>query len=45
MYKILVPVDFSEKSNYAVKMAANIEKNIETEIYLLKLIELTSGIM
>ena len=24
MYKILVPVDFSEKSEYAVKMAAKI---------------------
>ena len=29
MYKILVPVDFSEKSKYAVKMAAKIGKNIE----------------
>ncbi len=26
MYKILVPVDFSEKSKYAVKMAAKIGK-------------------
>ena len=45
MYKILVPVDFSEKSNYAVKMAAKIGKNIEAEIYLLHLVELPSGII
>ena len=45
MYKILVPVDFSEKSKYAVKMAAKIGKNIEAEIYLLHLVELPSGIV
>ena len=45
MYKILVPVDFSEKSNYAVKMAAKIAENIEAEIYLLHLVELPSGII
>lgn len=45
MYKILVPVDFSEKSNYAVKMAAKIGKNIEAEIYLLHLVELPTGIV
>ena len=45
MYKILVPVDFSEKSNYAVKMAAKIGENIEAEIYLLHLVELPSGII
>ncbi|MDA8731309.1 universal stress protein [Flavobacteriaceae bacterium] len=45
MYKILVPVDFSEKSNYAVKMAAKVGKNIEAEIYLLHLVELPSGIV
>ena len=45
MYKILVPVDFSEKFNYAVKMAAKIGKNIEAEIYLLHLVELPSGIV
>ena len=45
MYKILVPVDFSEKSKYAVKMAAKIGKNIESEIYLLHLVELPSGII
>ena len=45
MYKILVPVDFSEKSEHAVKMAAKIGKNIEAEIYLLHLVELPSGIV
>jgi len=45
MYKILVPVDFSEKSEYAVKMAAKIGENIEAEIYLLHLVELPSGIV
>mgnify|MGYP000515663114 CR=1 FL=1 len=29
MYKILVPVDFSEKSKYAVKIAAQIGKKID----------------
>ncbi len=45
MYKILVPIDFSEKSEHAVKMAAKIGKNIEAEIYLLHLVELPSGIV
>ena len=31
MYKILVPVDFSEKSEFAVKMSAQIGKKIKTE--------------
>ena len=29
MYKILVPVDFSEKSEFAVKMSAQIGKKIK----------------
>ena len=45
MYKILVPIDFSEKSEYAVKMASKIGENIEAEIYLLHLVELPSGIV
>ena len=32
MYKILVPVDFSEKSEYAVKIAAQIGKKIDAKI-------------
>jgi len=45
MYKILVPVDFSEKSEFAVKMSAQIGKKIKTEIHLLHLVELPSGII
>ena len=45
MYKILVPVDFSEKSEYAVKIAAQIGKKIDAKIYLLHLVELPSGIV
>tara|TARA_B100000787_G_scaffold170188_1_gene164694 strand:+ start:12608 stop:13435 length:828 start_codon:yes stop_codon:yes gene_type:complete len=45
MYKIIVPVDFSKKSEYAVKMAAQISKKIDAEIYLLHLVELPSGIV
>jgi nucleotide-binding universal stress UspA family protein len=45
MYKILVPVDFSEKSEYAVKTAAQIGKKIDAKIYLLHLVELPSGIV
>ncbi len=45
MYKVLVPVDFSKRSEYATKMAAQIGKNINCEIYLLHLVELPSGII
>ena len=45
MYKILVPIDFSEKSKYAVKTAAQIGKKIDAKIYLLHLVELPSGIV
>ena len=45
MYKILVPVDFSVKSEYAVKIAAQIGKKIDAKIYLLHLVELPSGIV
>jgi len=45
MYKILVPVDFSKKSEYAVKMSAQIGKKIKSEIHLLHLVELPSGII
>jgi nucleotide-binding universal stress UspA family protein len=45
MYKILVPVDFSKKSEFAVKMSAQIGKKIKTEIHLLHLVELPSGIV
>ena len=45
MYKILVPVDFSKKSEYAAKIAAKIGREIDSEIYLLHLVELPSGIV
>ena len=45
MYKILVPVDFSKKSECAVKIAAQIGKKINSEIHLLHLVELPSGII
>jgi len=45
MSKILVPVDFSQKSEYAVKLAAKMGKKTNCEIYLLHLVELPSGIV
>ncbi len=45
MSKILVPVDFSQKSEYAVKLAAKIGKKTSCEIYLLHMVELPSGIV
>ncbi len=45
MKKILVPVDFSEKSMYATKLAARIAKKSDSEIHLLHMIELPSGII
>jgi nucleotide-binding universal stress UspA family protein len=44
MKKILVPVDFSEKSEFAAKMASNIAHKYNSTIYLLHLIELPRGI-
>lgn len=45
MNKILVPVDFSSKSEYAVKFAAQIRKKTDCEIYLLHMVELPTGII
>lgn len=45
MKKILVPVDFSDKSNYAVKLAAKIGEKSDSVIYLLHLVELPTGIV
>ncbi|MGK0412446.1 MAG: nucleotide-binding universal stress UspA family protein [Polaribacter sp.] len=44
MKKILVPVDFSEKSEFAAKMANNLAQKYNGAIYLLHLIELPSVI-
>lgn len=40
MKKILVPTDFSEQSNYALKAAAKIAKHSGGEIYLLHMIDI-----
>ena len=45
MSKILVPVDFSNRSEYAAKLAARIGKKTDCDIYLLHLVELPSGIV
>lgn len=45
MKKILVPVDFSDKSNHAVKLAAKIGEKSDSTIYLLHLVELPSGVV
>lgn len=45
MSKILVPVDFSQKSEYAVKLAAKMGKKTDCNVYLLHLVELPSGIV
>jgi nucleotide-binding universal stress UspA family protein len=45
MKKILVPIDFSKKSEYASKMAARIAKKTGSTIYLLHMIELPTGII
>ncbi len=43
MKKILVPVDFSEKSEQALKVAAKIAKKIDGEIYVLHLLDIPSS--
>jgi nucleotide-binding universal stress UspA family protein len=43
MKKILVPIDFSEKSEYASKMAAKIAAKTGSIVYLLHLIDLPTG--
>jgi nucleotide-binding universal stress UspA family protein len=45
MKKILVPVDFSKKSEYATKMAAKIAEKSDSVVYLLHMIELPTGII
>jgi nucleotide-binding universal stress UspA family protein len=43
MKKILVPIDFSKKSEEALKVAANIANKINAEIYVLHLIDIPSS--
>ena len=45
MQKILVPIDFSKQSEYACKMANRIAKKSNSDVYLLHLIELPTGIV
>lgn len=45
MNKILVPIDFSESSEVASKMANMIAKKSKSEVYLLHMIELPTGIV
>lgn len=40
MKKILVPTDFSEQAEHALKLAAQLAQNHEAEIYLLHMLEL-----
>ena len=43
MKKILVPVDFSQKSEEALKVAAKIARKMDGEIYVLHLLDIPSG--
>ncbi len=45
MSKILVLVDFSQKSEYAVKLAAKMGKKTNCEVHLLHMVELPSGVV
>ncbi len=45
MKRILVPIDFSEQAKCAAKVAANIAKQTDAEIYLLHMLELPEGIV
>jgi nucleotide-binding universal stress UspA family protein len=45
MKKILVPIDFSKKSEYASKMAAKIAEKSGSTVYLLHMIDLPTGII
>ncbi len=45
MEKILVPIDFSARSEYAAKLAAKIGKKTSCQVYLLHLVELPTGIV
>lgn len=45
MRKILVPVDFSESSEYATKLASRIAKKSDSEVHLLHMVELPTGIV
>ena len=43
MKKILVPIDFSVQSEYAIKLASKIATNTDIEIFLLHMVEIPQG--
>ena len=43
MKKIIVPTDFSEHANYALKVAAQIAKKQNAEIHLIHMLELPNA--
>ncbi|WP_282044108.1 universal stress protein [Winogradskyella flava] len=45
MKKIIVPVDFSEHSEYALEAAANISKKYDSELIVLHMLELSNAII
>lgn len=45
MKKILVPTDFSIPSEHALKLASSISKKSESEVHLLHMVELPTGII
>ncbi|WGH74892.1 universal stress protein [Tenacibaculum tangerinum] len=45
MKKILIPTDFSKPSEYALKLTAEIAKKANSEIHLLHMIEVPTGIV
>ena len=45
MKKIIVPVDFSEQSEYALKVAASIAKKYGSEIFAVHMLELSTAII
>lgn len=45
MKTLLVPIDFSEKSEYAVRLASHIANKSECDVHLLHMVELPTGIV
>ena len=44
MKKIIVPIDFSEHSEYALEAASNIAKKYDSELIVLLMLELSYAI-
>jgi nucleotide-binding universal stress UspA family protein len=45
MKKILVPIDFSEKSEFAINLAAKINEKTDCEIHVIHLVELPENVI